>query len=188
MKKRVLGDKQEQWREEARKQLYALQALLRKLQAPDEDHETVGSVLRQLDELFLLVVVGEFNSGKSAFINALLEAAVLEEGVVPTTSRIQVLKYGETVGQTVTDHATVSISSPAPLLEDIHIVDTPGTNAIQRHHEAITRHFIPRADLVLFVTSADRPPRVPRQDHHGRPRSGAQPVQAFGAIHHRNTR
>jgi len=93
MKKRVLGDKQEQWREEARKQLYALQALLRKLQAPDEDHETVASVLRQLDELFLLVVVGEFNSGKSAFINALLE-----EGVVPTISRIQVLKYGETVG------------------------------------------------------------------------------------------
>ena len=31
--------------------------------------------IRQLDELFLLVVVGEFNAGKSAFINALLGAA-----------------------------------------------------------------------------------------------------------------
>ena len=28
--------------------------------------------LKQLDELFLLVVVGEFNSGKSSVINALL--------------------------------------------------------------------------------------------------------------------
>ena len=28
--------------------------------------------IRQLDELFLLVIAGEFNSGKSAFINALL--------------------------------------------------------------------------------------------------------------------
>ncbi len=37
------------------------------------------------------------------------------------------------------------------------IVDTPGTNAIIREHEQITTHFIPRADLVLFITSADRP-------------------------------
>jgi len=157
MTRHILGEKEEHWREEARKQLYSLQALLRRLRAPDGDHQTVESVLRQLDELFLLVVVGEFNSGKSAFINTLLEAAVLEEGVVPTTTRIHVLKYGETVGETAIDHATVSISAPAPLLQDIHIVDTPGTNAIQRDHEAITRHFIPRADLILFVTSADRP-------------------------------
>ncbi|RPH54488.1 dynamin, partial [bacterium] len=36
-------------------------------------------------------------------------------------------------------------------------VDTPGTNAILREHEAITREFVPRSDMVLFVTSADRP-------------------------------
>jgi hypothetical protein len=43
------------------------------------------------------------------------------------------------------------------LLRDLAIVDTPGTNAIVREHEEITSHFVPRADLVLFVTSADRP-------------------------------
>jgi hypothetical protein len=42
-------------------------------------------------------------------------------------------------------------------LREIHIVDTPGTNAIIREHEAITASFVPRSDLVLFVTSADRP-------------------------------
>ena len=36
-------------------------------------------------------------------------------------------------------------------------MDTPGTNAIIREHEAITSEFVPRSDLVLFVTSADRP-------------------------------
>jgi hypothetical protein len=36
-------------------------------------------------------------------------------------------------------------------------VDTPGTNAIIRRHEELTRNFVPRSDLVLFVTSADRP-------------------------------
>ena len=37
------------------------------------------------------------------------------------------------------------------------VVDTPGTNAIIREHEALTSEFVPRSDLVLFVTSADRP-------------------------------
>jgi hypothetical protein len=46
---------------------------------------------------------------------------------------------------------------PADLLRDVHIVDTPGTNAVLLRHEAITRDFIPRSDLVIFVTSADRP-------------------------------
>ena len=36
-------------------------------------------------------------------------------------------------------------------------MDTPGTNAIIRRHEQLTQEFVPRSDLVLFVTSADRP-------------------------------
>src|SRR3954454_4258261 len=46
---------------------------------------------------------------------------------------------------------------PAPFLDEITLVDTPGTNAIIREHEALTQKFVPRSDLVLFVTSADRP-------------------------------
>jgi hypothetical protein len=49
------------------------------------------------------------------------------------------------------------ITAPADLLRDVHIVDTPGTNAVMREHERLTTDFVPRADLVLFVTSADRP-------------------------------
>ena len=60
------------------------------------------------------------------------------------------------------------------------IVDTPGTNAVAREHEALTREFVPRSDLVLFVTSADRPfteseraflqsdPRLGQEDRGGR--------------------
>ena len=49
------------------------------------------------------------------------------------------------------------IAAPIDLLKDLHIVDTPGTNAILREHERLTTDFVPRADFVLFVTSADRP-------------------------------
>jgi hypothetical protein len=44
-----------------------------------------------------------------------------------------------------------------PWLREINLVDTPGTNAVVQRHQQLTEHFVPRSDLVLFVTSADRP-------------------------------
>jgi len=111
----------------------------------------------QLDEGFLLVVVGEFNSGKSAFVNALLGAPVLEEGVTPTTSRIARLRFGERPARHLGEDGVETVAAPAEILRQLTIVDTPGTNAVLREHETLTREFVPRADLVLFLTSADRP-------------------------------
>lgn len=111
----------------------------------------------QLTGLFLLVVAGEFNSGKSSFINALLGERVLPEGVTPTTDRINLIRYGPEISEQHLEAFLLERTYPADLLREITIVDTPGTNAIIRRHEELTRDFIPRADLVLFVTSADRP-------------------------------
>jgi small GTP-binding protein len=111
----------------------------------------------QLEGLFLLVVAGEFNSGKSSFINALLGERVLPEGVTPTTDRINRLRYGAEPSEHLVEAYLLDRTYPADLLREITIVDTPGTNAIIRRHEELTRDFLPRSDLVLFVTSADRP-------------------------------
>jgi hypothetical protein len=43
------------------------------------------------------------------------------------------------------------------VLRDLDIVDTPGTNSLERMEEEITRGFVPRADLVLFVTTLLQP-------------------------------
>jgi len=43
------------------------------------------------------------------------------------------------------------------LLKELNIIDSPGTNAIIRRHELLTNAYVPRSDLVLFTTSADRP-------------------------------
>jgi GTP-binding protein EngB required for normal cell division len=123
----------------------------------EEPRRALASSLAQLDQPFLLVVVGEFNSGKSAFINALLGQRVLEEGITPTTARIGLLRYGESAAREVASAGIERLAAPAEILRDIVIVDTPGTNAVLREHEALTRDFVPRADLVLFVTSTDRP-------------------------------
>src|SRR5690606_36508362 len=111
----------------------------------------------QLEQLFLLVIAGEFNSGKSSFINALLGERVLPEGVTPTTDRINLLRWGPEVSEHALEPYLLERTHPAEVLRELNIVDRPGTNAVVRRHEELTRDFVPRSDLVLFVTSADRP-------------------------------
>lgn len=142
---------------EERQTLGALQLLLAQFGVTPENQAALERSIRQLDELFLLVVAGEFNAGKSAVINALLGQTLLEEGVTPTTVRIQRLTYGAEISRTTREAAIDDITAPVALLREINIVDTPGTNAINREHEAITQEFVPRSDMVLFITSADRP-------------------------------
>src|ERR671914_1902887 len=125
--------------------------------APSEDVELVRRALSDLEELFLLVIVGEFNSGKSAFINALLGAEISEEGVTPTTNRITVLRHSPEPIERERRDGVLEKGYPNEFLREIAVVDTPGTNAIIRHHEELSRGFVPRSDLVLFVTSAERP-------------------------------
>ena len=140
-----------------RRQLVGLRTPLAHLDAGRDDLATLDRALLQLDELFLLVIVGEFNSGKSAFINALLGQRFLAEGVTPTTAQIHLLKYGDEPEEPRTEHDVLVMTYPVEWLRDINVVDTPGTNAVNRRHQEITEDFVPRADLVLFVTSADRP-------------------------------
>ncbi len=157
MLRRILNRKQDELLTENRRLLADLRQALTRFDASAEDQETIERSARQLEELFLLVVAGEFNAGKSAFINALLGDKILEEGVTPTTTRIHLIQHGPALTRELVGSALDRLTAPVDLLQDINIVDTPGTNAIHREHEAITREFVPRSDMVLFVTSADRP-------------------------------
>ena len=157
MLSRLVPDRTRQQLTEEREWLGRLRLALARFDVSAEDMSALERSILQLDRLFLLVVIGEFNAGKSAFVNALVGARVLEEGVTPTTTTLQILQFGETRERTTDRTGATVITAPVPLLQDINIVDTPGTNAIFREHERLTSEFVPQADLVLFVTSADRP-------------------------------
>ena len=60
-----------------------------------EERRRVDDLLSGLDELFTIVVVGEFNAGKSSLINALFGAKLRTEGPIPVDDRISILRYGE---------------------------------------------------------------------------------------------
>ncbi len=155
----ILSDREQELRAREGELLDRLAAALERFGADVAagDLQRFREAREQLSGLFLLVIAGEFNSGKSSFINALLGERVLPEGVTPTTDRINLLRHGPAVSDQQLESFLLERTHPAELLREITVVDTPGTNAIIRRHEELTRDFVPRSDLVLFVTSADRP-------------------------------
>ncbi|MDB4964551.1 MAG: Dynamin family protein [Myxococcales bacterium] len=130
------------------------------------------------EERFALVVLGEFNHGKSTFVNALCGAAILPAGITPTTATINHLvwakepqatahliddstkkidpkKLGDWVtieGKEASHVKYVEVGWPAEILKDtVTLVYTPGVNDINEQRAEITYGYIPRADAVLFL-------------------------------------
>ena len=152
-----LSNEQKKIFDNVRNTLTELLAVASRSDVPEKDIETLQNTLKSLEDKFLVVIVGEFNSGKSTFINALLNTDILETGVTPTTSLIHLIRYGEEQSSAPIENWGQLITLPVPLLQSISLVDTPGTNSIFSDHIILTNWFFPRADLVIFITSADRP-------------------------------
>ncbi|GAC1393835.1 MAG: hypothetical protein NVSMB47_01820 [Polyangiales bacterium] len=138
-------------------------------------------VVKLEEDRFHLVVVGEFNHGKTTFVNGLLGAAVLPTGVTPTTATIHHLRYGDAPKAAVVNVAKESreidfdsvksfvvggennkdevdhldVWYPAALLQErIVLVDTPGVNDLSLQRADITYSYIPQSDAVLFLLDA----------------------------------
>jgi len=129
-----------------------------------------------------LVVLGEFNHGKTTLVNALLGAPVLPMGVTPTTALIHRIVYGETPsahllaedgsegeelgldgllrltvegGGSEKGAHEVVVRYPASLLErGLVLVDTPGVNDLEDARAEVTYGYVPRSDAVLFLLDA----------------------------------
>ncbi|MCA8939262.1 MAG: dynamin family protein, partial [Planctomycetes bacterium] len=71
--------------------------------------------------------------------------------------RVNVIKFGETPRERQVGDYLVEHYLPHEKLRTLHVVDTPGTNSQVLQHAEITENYVPRCDLVMFATSADRP-------------------------------
>ena len=124
----------------------------------NEDFQKNISDLRSnISEPFLFVVVGEVKSGKSSFINALLDSEICKVDAAPCTDVVQKIEYSEKPNENLLSENYKRIGVPAEILKSIAIVDTPGTNTVIKNHQKITQDFIPNSDLVLFVFPAKNP-------------------------------
>jgi GTP-binding protein EngB required for normal cell division/tetratricopeptide (TPR) repeat protein len=139
-----------------------------------------GHAAEAIDRPLLVAVMGEFNAGKSSFVNALAGEEIAPVGVTPTTATVNVLRYGaaptarvlghdggarELAPHDVTPFLTglsaeeareirqVEIFLPVETLRRVAIVDTPGLNSIRPEHERVAREFLQDADAIVWVFS-----------------------------------
>lgn len=137
--------------------LFTLSTLAHDLRAPQETIRTLNELGTSLREPFLFVVVGEVKAGKSSLLNALFGREFCKVDVLPTTDKIYVFKHADEERDVPVSPQLTECYRTSPFLHEFNIVDTPGTNTIVPEHEAITRQFLPLADLCLCVFSATNP-------------------------------
>jgi GTP-binding protein EngB required for normal cell division len=142
---------------------------------------------RLAEDRFNLAIVGQFSRGKSSLMNALLGSEKLPTGILPLTSVITTVTYGETEKvllqregwsfpqeirlNELADYVTqgrnpgnekrvvlAEVQLPNELLRlGVHFVDTPGVASAIAANTRTTRQFLPEADAAILVTSFESP-------------------------------
>lgn len=153
-----------------------------------QSKEEIKSIRKLIiNDFFQIVICGEFKRGKTTFINALIQKAILPMDILPETATINVLLYSETPQLQVVFHdgthlaldfsvnnlkqfsvkgdkeylkkiAYVKIGYPLEMLRNrVAIVDTPGVADLDETRNEITYSYIPNANVVIFVLDANEP-------------------------------
>jgi len=126
-------------------------------EATKEDRKRLSDIAQDLREMFfMLVVIGEFNAGKSTFINALLGDKMLDMGITPTTEYIEMICHSDTPQRKpeVREDGVRVWGHPNTGAFGVAIVDTPGTGSVFLKHEKTAKSFLHRSDLVVFLLNA----------------------------------
>jgi GTP-binding protein EngB required for normal cell division len=141
----------------------------------------VGDLAAERSRPVRLAIVGEFNAGKSTFINALIGADVAPTGVLPTTATLHHLRWapdpfakilfveGHEPRERIVSHgdlratlktldpatiARVELRLPLASLVSVEILDTPGFNAPDPRHARVARSAFEEADAALWLLDA----------------------------------
>jgi len=138
------------------------------------------------DQFIDVAILGQFKAGKSSFINSLIGQDVLPVGVIPVTTVITRLRYGEKtvavvtkfdgsrvevpvdeVGEFISEEKNpanaknvevVDIALPAlARYPGLRLVDTPGLGSVFKHNTETSEEWLPQVGAAIVAVSADRP-------------------------------
>jgi len=128
-----------------------------------------------------VAITGQFSSGKSTFLNALLSKNILPTGITPVTSKVNFINYGEEYKLKITyysgaqefapiesiadftdqrehemkDIKYLTLYAPMDILKDISFVDTPGLNSQSQSDTDITKKVLRDVGGIIWLTLID---------------------------------
>ena len=132
------------------------------------------------EEPMKVAITGQFSSGKSTFLNALLAKSILPTGITPVTSKVNYIRYGEEFKirvrykdgrdeyhdisnishftdqrERVEDIAYLVLYAPLNILKDVVFVDTPGLNSQAATDTQTTEKVLKEVDGIIWLTLID---------------------------------
>ena len=141
----TLSEEQQQLFDRSLKTIQQVEGLLVEAKVLFPNFAADTAILKQqLANPFSIFICGEFNAGKSSLLNQLNNQAIATVGFLPTTQEIHAYNP-EGFGGLV-------------------FIDSPGTNSIIEQHQELTENYLQQADIILFVTSVERPLSKSEQD------------------------
>ena len=128
-----------------------------------------------------VAITGQFSSGKSTFLNALLSREILPTGITPVTSKVNFINYGDEYRLKITyksgaeeyhhiDHIAaftdqresemeeikyLTLYAPMDILKDITFVDTPGLNSQSQSDTDTTKKVLRDVGGIIWLTLID---------------------------------
>jgi small GTP-binding protein len=139
-----------------------------------------GQLDARVKEPMKVAITGQFSSGKSTFLNALLSRNILPTGITPVTSKVNYIRYGEefrirvhykdgrdaheSVEQiarftdqrgAVEDIDYLTLYAPLEMLREITFVDTPGLNSQNNRDTTTTQQVLSEVDGIIWLSLID---------------------------------
>ncbi len=168
------------------KNLELLESVAGKREAADLSEYLSDIKHKLLQNHFNLVVLGEFKRGKTTFLNAFLGSDILPTDILPLTSIVTLIRFGQEIrievnfingdskmiaSDELLDYVTeagnpgnekkvkqVLLEHPSPYLkEGLILIDTPGVGSIYQNNTDETYNYLPKVDAAIFLLSSDQP-------------------------------
>ena len=159
---------------------------LKKFPQFEKNYFELENIVESADAPPTIMVIGEFSTGKSTFINALLGAEVADASAVAATAVITKISYGNAdriiahfIDGTTKDYSAkdfaeltsdkdLNVNSmrknlmfverifPAQILKNFTLIDSPGLTALNEGHEDITKNFLANSDALLWIMHTEK--------------------------------
>ena len=140
--------------------------------------EILNNLSLSLKNPMRVAIIGQFSSGKSTFLNALLGDEILPSGITPVTAKVCEIVYGENLAlevlykngevikkeltflELVDEMENLKIShyklyAPLPLLKEVSFLDTPGFNSQNESDTETTNAILESVDGIIWLTLID---------------------------------